>query len=91
MLLVEVKKAFFDVLLYASTSFSISQVMVGEMFMFFRCQMCRDKEVFVEFISVGEVKFMVVYSLFYNTLRGTYALLDWIVGFYSGSVHYIFL
>ena len=44
----EAKKTFFDVLLQAGASFSISQVMVGEMFMSFRFQMCVDKEVLVE-------------------------------------------
>ena len=38
----------FDVLLLAAASFSISQVMVGEMFMSFRCHMCVDKKVLAE-------------------------------------------
>ena len=42
-------------------------------------------------ISVGEGKFAVIYFLFYGTFRYTYILLDWAVGFYSGSVHYVFL
>ena len=46
--LMEAKKAVFDELLLAGASFSISQVMVGEMFMSFRCKMCVDKEVLVE-------------------------------------------
>ena len=39
---------FFNVLLSAGASFSISKVMVGEMFMSFRYQICVDKEVLVE-------------------------------------------
>ena len=39
------KEAFFDVLLKARASFSISQVIVGEMLKSFRCHMYEDKEV----------------------------------------------
>ena len=38
----------FYVLLLAGASFIISQVMVGEMFMSFKCHMCVGKEVLVE-------------------------------------------
>ena len=44
----EEKKIFFDVLLLAGACFSISQVIVGEMFVHFRCQMYEDKEVLDE-------------------------------------------
>ena len=44
----EAKKVFFDVLLYVGASFSIFQVIVGEMFISFRCQMYVDNEVLVE-------------------------------------------
>ena len=49
--------------------------MVGEKFMSFRCYVHVDKEVLVEeFVCEG--KFVVIYSLFYGTLRCTYVLLD---------------
>ena len=63
--------------------------MVGEIFKFFRYQMCVDKEVLVVVIS-DEGKFVVIY-LFYSTLHCTYLLLDWVVDFYGGSVHYVLL
>ena len=44
----EAKKALFYVLLLASACFSISQVIVGEMFVSFRCHMYEDKEVLDE-------------------------------------------
>ena len=45
----EAKKAFFFyVWLLADASFSISQVMVVNLFMSFSCHMCVDKEVLVE-------------------------------------------
>ena len=44
----EEKKAFFFVLLSAGACFSISQVIVREMFVSFRCHMYEDKEVLDE-------------------------------------------
>ena len=42
------KRGIFYALLYAGASFSISQVIVGEMFISFRYHMCEDKEVLDE-------------------------------------------
>ena len=41
----ETKTSFFNILLQAGTCFSISQVIVGEMVVSFRCHMYEDKEV----------------------------------------------
>ena len=45
LIFVETKNAFFYVLLEAGACFSISQVIVREMFVSFRCHMYEDKEV----------------------------------------------